>query len=136
MIAPSVHPSPSLSHAPAVLSRIRSFQTPRLSLAVLILGLGIQSLARSRLALESTGSTAAVASLDSAIAAAQPAAGDTSARNDAPLRDLVARKRDLEVEAQSNSSSWFYAFLLGSGLVLAACVTGAQALIAHLRGEG
>jgi hypothetical protein len=71
---------------------------------VLLIGLGFQTLARSRMAAASTGSAAAVASLDSAIAAAQPAQGDTSGRNDARLRSLVARKRDIEVEAQRNAN--------------------------------
>ena len=82
------------------------------------------------------GSAVAVASLDTAITAATPAPGDTSGRNDEQLRSLVARKRDLEVKAQHAAQPWWYAFLLGGSLVLAAVVTGAKAFLAHLRGEG
>lgn len=125
----------SVTGVSALIARLRAFETPRLSLIVLLLGLGCQTLARSRMVAASTGSAVAVASLDSAITAALPAPGDTSGRNDARLRNLVARKRDIEVDAQHAASPWFYAFLLGGSLVLAAVVTGAQALFAHLRGE-
>ena len=119
----------------AIFSRLRTVQTPRLSLVLLLLGLAGQTLARSRMMSASSGSAVAVASLDSAIIAAQPAPGDTSGRNDERLRSLVARRRDTEVEARHAANPWFYTFLLGGGLVLAAVVTGALALIAHLRGE-
>ena len=84
---------------------------------------------------QSTGSAVAVASLDSAIKAALPAPGDSSGRNDVQLRNLVARKRDIQVDAQHAADPWFYSILLGNSSVLAAVVTGAQALFAHLRGE-
>ena len=119
----------------AIVARLRSFQTPRLSLVLLLLGLGSQTLARSRMATASAGSAVAIASLDSAINLALPAPGDTSVASTEQLRSLVSRKRDADVEARRAAEPWFYAFLLCGGLVTAAVVTGAQALLAHLRGH-
>jgi hypothetical protein len=119
-------------------ARARSFQTPRLSLVLLLLGLTGQSVARSRMASASAGRAAMVASLDSAITAAQPSSGeaslgDTATATDEHLRELVSRKRDAEVNARHASDKWWYAFLLSSGVLLAAIVTGAQALVTHVR---
>ena len=118
-----------------VVDRLRTFQTPRLSVAILLLGLAGQSFARARIGSASTSGAVTIASLDTAIAAATPSPGDTSGRNEARLRDLVTRKRDAEVDVRQASRPWFYLFLLSGSLVLAAVVTGAQALIAHVRGE-
>jgi Flp pilus assembly protein TadB len=114
-------------------SRFRTFRTPRLSVAALLLGLAVQTIARSRIQAAFAGSTVAVASLDSAINAATPSPSDTSGRNDERLRSLVAQKRDIEVKSQQATQFWLYASLLGNVFIFVAVVTGAQALFAHLR---
>ena len=83
----------------------------------------------------SAGTAVAVASLDSAINVAVPTPGDTSAASAERLRALVSQKRDAEVDARHAAEPWLYAFLLSGGLITAAVVTGAQALLAHVRGE-
>ena len=102
---------------------------------VLLLGLGLQAMARNRMQAASVGGAAVVATIDSALTAAQPAPNDTSSANFERLRGLVAQKRDTELATRNAVRPWFYALLLGGGLVLAALVTGAQSLFAHLRGD-
>ena len=51
-----------------IVSRLRSYQTPRLSLVVLLLGLGLQAMARNRMQAASVGGAAVVATIDSALA--------------------------------------------------------------------
>jgi hypothetical protein len=114
---------------------LRSFQTPRLSLAVLIVGLALQMVARSRMAAGSEQLAREGPSLDSAITAALPSRGDTAEASVARMRTLVSRKRDLEVEANATRTPWFFVFLASGGFVLAALVTGTQALVGHIRGE-
>jgi hypothetical protein len=119
----------------ATVARLRSFQSPRLSVVLLIVGLSCQALARNRMATVSARNSLAVASLDSAIAAASPATEDTSVASNDRLRGFVSRRRDAEVEARRASEPWFYGFLLSGGVVAAAVVTGALGLLEHVRGE-
>ena len=119
----------------AIVARLRTFSTPRLSLALLLAGLAGQAVARGRMTTASADATAAVASLDSAINIAVPVPDDTTAASAERLRTLVTRKRDAEVNARNAATPWFYAVLLSGGLITAAVVTGAQALLAHVRGE-
>jgi hypothetical protein len=129
------HTSTTEFALPSALSRIRTFQSPRLSLVVLIVGIGIQTFAQSRMAAGSAKVARERASLDSAIAAAMPMPGDTAESSTVRVRSLVSRKRDLEVEANTRQKPWFYLLLISSGVVIAAAVIGAQALLAHVRGE-
>ena len=102
---------------------------------VLIVGIAFQALAQSRMSAGSEKVARERASLDSAIAAAMPMPGDTAESSTVRVRNLVSRKRDLEVEAKTTQKPWFYLLLISSGVVIAAVVIGAQALLAHMRGE-
>jgi hypothetical protein len=119
----------------ATVARLRAFQSPRLSVVLLIVGLSCQVLARSRMATVSARNSLAVALLDSAIAAASPTTEDTSVASNDRLRGFVSRRRDAEIEARRAAEPWFYAFLLSGGVVAAAVVTGALGLLEQVRGE-
>lgn len=119
----------------ANVARLRAFQTPRFCVVLLVVGLACQALARNRMATVSARSMHAVASLDSAIAAALPVSEDTSFASNDRLSYLVSRRRDAEVEARRDSEPWFYASLLAGSVTTAAVITGGLALLAHLRGE-
>ena len=117
-----------------LLARLRSFRSPRVSLLLLLLGLSVPALARSRLVKGGPSRVAAVASLDSAIATAVPLSEtDATAASTERLRTLVSRKRDIEVEAQRAFQQWLYWSVCGAALVLAAIVTGSIAFVGHLR---
>lgn len=114
-------------------ARLRSFTSPRITLVLLLLGFSGQWLVRRHVGATAAQNAQAIASVDSAIARALPSPTDTSADSGEQLRRLTSRKRDLEIEADRIPERWFYAFALSNGLILAATVTGAQALVSHLR---
>lgn len=117
----------------ALAARLRGFQSPRVTLVLLLIGFSGQWIVQRHVRATASRSARAIASVDSAIARALPAVNDASGTADARMRSLVSRKRDLEVEAERASEPWYYAFALSNGLMLAAAVVAAQALVAHLR---
>jgi hypothetical protein len=115
-------------------ARLRSFRSPRVSLLLLLIGLAVSAFARHRLAQGGPARVAAVAALDSAIAAAVPSTeADATTASTERLRTLVSQKRDVQVAAQLAVQQWLLWSLSGSALVLAAIVTGGVALVGHLR---
>jgi hypothetical protein len=119
----------------AFLKRLRQFQTPRVIMLVLLLGLAGQALARNRMGRTARTTERRLASLDSLITAAMPRTGDTSEASVTRMAALVSEKRDLEVNLRSAAMPWFVVTLLCSSLVGAALVTGGMALLSHLRGD-
>jgi hypothetical protein len=118
-----------------LIARFRSFRTPRHSTILLLAGLAFSFLAR-RIPLANTQQHAtAIATLDRAIAAAVPASGDTSEASFARVKQLVSQRRDAAVNVQRSIQGRLYWLVAGSVLVFGAVVTGALALLGHLRDD-
>jgi hypothetical protein len=115
------------------LARLRTFQSPRVLIPILVIGVTGQVLAGSRMRTRAQSSVVRSAQLDTAIAAAMPAADDTTAATIARMTALVSEKRDLESAAQQRFLPWFVVSMLSGSLVLAAVVIGGSALLGHLR---
>ena len=116
-----------------LLARLTSFRTPRSVLLLLVLGLGLTTVARYRVGGSTGERTAEVAALDSAIRAATPVTEDTSAASFERLRVLVSKKRDIESRVQQQVRSSMFLLMGGSLLTLAAIVLGGVAFVSNLR---
>jgi hypothetical protein len=121
---------------PQLLTRLRTFQSPRVLIPILLLGIGGQVIARSRVRADAQPAQLRVAQLDSAIAVALAAPDDTTEARVARMTALVSEKRDLESAAQQGFLPWFVVSMLSGSLVLAAVVIGATSFLAHLRDGG
>jgi hypothetical protein len=122
-----------LAFVNTLLARFRSFRSPRVSLLLLLIGVSVSVVARSRLGAGAPTRAAAVSALDSTIAAAVPLAEDTTQAGTERLRALVSQKRDIQVASHQAFQTWLYWSLGGQALVLAAIVSGGIAMFSHLR---
>ena len=114
-------------------TRLHSFRTPWTSLGLLILGLFLQFVAPRWPTATATAARASIAALDSAIAHALPAPGDTTAGSDTSIFTLIAQKRDAELRLHRASDLSTYLWFSGALLVGGSIIIGLLAVIAHLR---